>query len=125
MHDRGIYFRDLSGGNILVQQDDGKLRVKLIDTARTRVFTKGLPRHRRLSDLTRATHKLNAAGRETLLQHYFNTHGKPLAACHRPAHWSQLVIGTMEPRRDRHIEATPGSAHRSQRRIGIMEPVLF
>ena len=48
-----------------------------------------------------------------------------VAFCHRPAHWSQLVIGTMEPRRDRHIEATPGSAHRSQRRIGIMEPVLF
>lgn len=28
-------------------------------------------------------------------------------ACHRPAHWSQLMIGTMEPPRDRHIEASP------------------
>ncbi len=27
--------------------------------------------------------------------------------CHRPAHWSQLMIGTMEPPRDRHIEASP------------------
>lgn len=80
MHDRGIFFRDLSGGNILVQHDGGELDFKLIDTARTRVFTKGLPRSKRLADLTRATHKLNAAGREVLLQHYFNTHGKPLAA---------------------------------------------
>ena len=30
-----------------------------------------------------------------------------LAQCHRPAHWSQLMIGTMEPPRDRHIEASP------------------
>ncbi len=27
--------------------------------------------------------------------------------CHRPAHWSQLMIGTMEPPCDRHIGATP------------------
>jgi hypothetical protein len=32
---------------------------------------------------------------------------KPLPACHRPAHWSQLMIGTMEPPCDRHIGATP------------------
>lgn len=44
-------------------------------------------------------------------------------ACHRPAHWSQLMIGTMEPPRDRHIEASRGSAHRGQRRIGVMEPL--
>jgi len=30
-----------------------------------------------------------------------------LCACHRPAHWSQLMIGTMEPPCDRHIGATP------------------
>ena len=30
-----------------------------------------------------------------------------LGQCHRPAHWSQLMIGTMEPPRDRHIEASP------------------
>lgn len=27
--------------------------------------------------------------------------------CHRPAHWSQLMIGTLEPPRDRQIEASP------------------
>jgi len=30
-----------------------------------------------------------------------------LTICHRPAHWSQLMIGTMEPPCDRHIGATP------------------
>ena len=30
-----------------------------------------------------------------------------LTACHRPAHRSHLMIGTMEPGRDRHIGATP------------------
>jgi hypothetical protein len=45
--------------------------------------------------------------------------------CHRPAHRSQLMIGTMEPARDRHIGASHGSAHRSQRRVGVMEPVMF
>ena len=29
------------------------------------------------------------------------------APCHRPAHRSHLMIGTMEPGRDRHIGATP------------------
>ena len=29
-----------------------------------------------------------------------------LYICHRPAHWSQLMIGTMEPPCDRHIGAT-------------------
>ena len=29
------------------------------------------------------------------------------ADCHRPAHRSHLMIGTMEPGRDRHIGATP------------------
>ena len=35
------------------------------------------------------------------------------------------MIGTMEPARDRHIGASHGSAHRSQRRIGVMEPMKF
>lgn len=48
-----------------------------------------------------------------------------IVACHRPAHRSQLMIGTMEPARDRHIGASHGPAHRSQRRIGVMEPVKF
>jgi hypothetical protein len=44
-------------------------------------------------------------------------------ACHRPAHWSHRVIGTLRPVRDRHIGASRGSAHRGQRRIGVMEPL--
>jgi len=33
-----------------------------------------------------------------------------IADCHRPAHRSQLMIGTMEPATDRHIGASAGSA---------------
>lgn len=33
--------------------------------------------------------------------------GDRVKLCHRPAHRSHLMIGTMEPGRDRHIGATP------------------
>lgn len=78
MHDRGIYFRDLSGGNILVQNSGDKLRFKLIDTARIQASPQALPRRQRLADLTRASHKLDKQGREAFLQHYYNTHHKRL-----------------------------------------------
>jgi hypothetical protein len=82
MHDRGIHFRDLSGGNILVEGGDGDgdtaLHFQLIDTARIHIHRRGLSRNLRLSDLTRATHKLDPAGREAFLQHYFRTPGESL-----------------------------------------------
>ena len=79
LHDRGIHFRDLSGGNILIEgsENDG-FRFQLIDTARIHTYRRGLSRSLRLSDLTRATHKLDPQGREAFLQHYFRTPGKPL-----------------------------------------------
>ena len=83
LHDRGLYFRDLSGGNILIETPAphapaGSLRFKLIDTGRIHTYTRGLPRAQRLADLTRATHKLDAAGRAAFVQHYFRRPGKPL-----------------------------------------------
>jgi RNA-directed DNA polymerase len=38
-----------------------------------------------------------------------------IASCHRPAYWSQRMIGVMRPRRDRHHGATRGSACKSVR----------
>lgn len=80
LHDRGIHFRDLSGGNILVEHasSDAEPAFKLIDTARIHVYNRGLRRHLRLADLTRATHKLDFTGRTAFLQHYFGTPGQPL-----------------------------------------------
>ncbi|HRP95672.1 MAG TPA: lipopolysaccharide kinase InaA family protein [Rhodocyclaceae bacterium] len=77
LHGRGVYFRDLSGGNILVQpQDDGRLEFMLIDTARARFFDRALPIRLRLADLARACHKLHPEGREHFLRLYLAPLGK-------------------------------------------------
>jgi Lipopolysaccharide kinase (Kdo/WaaP) family len=78
MHDRGCYFRDLSGGNILVNIQDQTLQFHLIDTARARFNDVGVPMHQRLSDLTRACNKLNWHGRERFLGHYLGLIGRQL-----------------------------------------------
>ena len=70
MHSRGCYFRDLSGGNILVNIRAETLQFTLIDTARARFSDHAMPMHQRLADLTRACHKLNWQGRERFLGHY-------------------------------------------------------
>lgn len=77
LHGRGVYFRDLSGGNILVQpQADGRLEFLLIDTARARFFDRGLPLRLRLADLARACHKLHPEGRERFLRLYLAQLGR-------------------------------------------------
>ncbi|MBM4182317.1 MAG: hypothetical protein FJ209_12285, partial [Betaproteobacteria bacterium] len=51
MHNRGLFFRDLSGGNILIRVgEDGAPEFSLIDTARIRVYRGGVPPRHRLSD---------------------------------------------------------------------------
>ncbi len=73
MHQRLVWFRDLSGGNILVQViADNKLQFSLIDTARLRcVKHTPFPRQYRLSDMARACHKLDWVHRHFLMAHYF------------------------------------------------------
>lgn len=81
LHGRGIYFRDLSGGNILMRQEaDGRLAFSLIDTGRIHALDRPLPLGQRLSDLTRVCNKLHWAGREQLLGLY-------LAALERRLSW--------------------------------------
>lgn len=81
LHGRGIYFRDLSGGNILMRQEaDGRLSFSLIDTGRIHAFDYPLPLGQRLSDLTRVCNKLHWAGRVQLL-------GRYLAALERNLTW--------------------------------------
>lgn len=79
MHSRGCYFRDLSGGNILVNLQNGTLSFTLIDTARAHFSDYLLPMHQRLADLTRACHKLHWQGRERFLGHYFGLMGRQVA----------------------------------------------
>jgi hypothetical protein len=77
MHSRGIHFRDLSGGNILVNiAANHTLSFSLIDTARIHAYNQGIDFNLRIADLTRACHKLNWAGRERFMQIYLGLSGR-------------------------------------------------
>lgn len=71
MHARGVFFRDLAGGNILIKkQADDTLAFTLIDINRARFFNRNATLSERLSDLARICHKLHWPGREQLLGEY-------------------------------------------------------
>ncbi|ODN67086.1 lipopolysaccharide kinase InaA family protein [Methylophaga muralis] len=71
MHGRGVFFRDLAGGNILIKkQADEKLEFTLIDINRARFFNRNATLSERLSDLTRICNKLHWQGREKLVGLY-------------------------------------------------------
>jgi hypothetical protein len=102
MHGRGVFFRDLSAGNLLLRRSAGRpspskspphpqgqnaegeeglggegdkgpqVEFALIDTARTRIGVKRLSVRQRLADLMRLCHPLAWDGREDLLRAYFN-----------------------------------------------------
>lgn len=71
LHGAGTYFRDLTGGNILVHiETDGQLSFSLIDTGRTRFFNTSTPLAKRLSDLKRTCYKLDWPGRVEFMTLY-------------------------------------------------------
>ena len=77
MHSRGIHFRDLSGGNILVKiLADNKLAFSLIDTARLHSFNHAAALNLCVADLTRACQKLHWAGRERFMHIYLGLTGR-------------------------------------------------
>lgn len=78
MHNSGIYFRDFSGGNILVQRRGEQLNFVLIDTARLHATPTATMIKQRLADLTRALHKLHWDGRKQFLQIYLGMTGRRL-----------------------------------------------
>lgn len=83
MHNRGCFFRDLSGGNILVNMHADILHFTLIDTARAHFSNYSIPMYKCLADLTRACHKLSWHGRKRFLGHYFGLMGKRLSWYHK------------------------------------------
>ncbi len=73
MHQRGVFFRDLSGGNILVTVGDNQqLSFSLIDTGRAHFFNHPTSLPKRLSDMARACNKLDTDGRNMLMQYYMS-----------------------------------------------------
>lgn len=84
MHGRGIFFRDLSGGNVLVSKSEGGvLEFSLIDTGRIHVSNRPLSVGKRLSDLARICNKLHWAGREQFMQMYMAGIGRRFSWWHR------------------------------------------
>ena len=92
MHERGVHFRDLSGGNILVRRKpDGCLQFLLIDTGRARFHLKKTPLFASISDLTRTCHKLQAEGRCRFMTLYMKKRKMVFKPTHRiPFHLYDL-----------------------------------
>lgn len=85
MHGRGIFFRDLAGGNILVERvATGQLNFVLIDTGRIHAYDHPLTLEKRVSDLVRICNKMNRAGRDCFLDQYMSKLGRGLS-------WRQLL----------------------------------
>jgi hypothetical protein len=94
MHGRGVFFRDLSGGNILVKKTNGKLSFSLIDTGRAQFYLRGTDLFKRISDLTRVCNKLHSIGRDRFMQIYMQKIGKEFSAWYRlPFHLYNAKVG--------------------------------
>lgn len=88
MHKRGIYFRDYSGGNILVNiRENNQLTFSLIDTARLRSFDGAISFALRIADLTRACHKLHGEGRKQFMRTYLALSGRKLNLAVKSKFW--------------------------------------
>ncbi|MCB5184301.1 lipopolysaccharide kinase InaA family protein [Methylobacillus gramineus] len=95
MHDKGVFFRDLSGGNILVtKQANELLEFSLIDTNRAHFFNHPTVLGKRLSDLTRVCVKLPWESREQLVGMYLQALNQKFTFKHRlPFHIYDLKVG--------------------------------
>lgn len=95
LHGRGVYFRDLSGGNVLVRNNAGTLSFSLIDTARARFYLLPITLPKRISDLKRICHKLHWEGRVMLLTMYLEAIGRSFSLPYRiPFHLYDLKAAT-------------------------------
>lgn len=105
LHDRGVYYRDLSGGNVLVGRtaEDG-LTFSLIDTARARFGNDGVSILQRLSDLKRVCYKLHWEGRALLIERYLAAIGRSSSPLYRiPFLLYDLKAGTKRRVRKRQV----------------------
>lgn len=77
MHDRGVYFRDLSAGNLLFRLSGAKTPAfALIDTARAEFHDRATGLRERLCDLMRICHPLCWAGRKKFIARYMALSGR-------------------------------------------------
>ena len=77
LHTRGVYFRDLSAGNLLARSaPSGKLEFALIDTARARFYSHSLGLRLRFCDLMRICHPLDWPNRRIFVEQYLAHNGR-------------------------------------------------
>lgn len=84
MHWRGVYFRDLSGGNVLIRiEENNRLVFSLIDTARARFSNQRFSRSKRIADLKRLVHKLDSQRQAHFMGAYLKQENAHFTAYHR------------------------------------------
>ncbi len=95
IHRRGIYFRDFSGGNILVNiHANNQLTFSLIDTARLRAYSQSTALKFRIADLTRACYKLHKQGRKHFMCRYLGLTGRKFTLRYKiPFYLYDIKIG--------------------------------
>ncbi|KAA0251844.1 MAG: hypothetical protein EDX89_20930 [Acidobacteria bacterium] len=76
MHDSGVFFRDLTDGNVLVTEEAGRPRLWLVDLNRARVGTRPVGFWNRLRDLSRPG--VNALADRRLLVAAYLGPGRPV-----------------------------------------------
>jgi hypothetical protein len=77
LHDRGVYFRDLSAGNLLVRwAAESEIECALIDTARARFYPQAVGLRQRLGDLIRLCHPLDWKTRNRFVATYLQYTGR-------------------------------------------------
>lgn len=87
MHDRGVYFKDLSAGNLLFRfRNDKTVEFALIDTARAMFYDTSIGLRQRLCDLMRICHPLCWKGRKVFLAKYMALSGR------RYRSWMNIVF---------------------------------
>ncbi len=85
MHNSGVLHRDLSPGNLLLQNKSGNVTASAIDIGRARTELT-LSTRQRLIDLMRICYILSWPNREKLIQYYNQRLGRPVA------HWWRLPV---------------------------------
>jgi len=102
MHGRGIFYRDLSAGNLMFRRTEkGKLEFALIDTGRVRAGARSLSIRQRLADLMRLCHPLAWTPRDEFLRVYFEVADLRFAAWMRLAFhyydWKHRIKKQLRP----------------------------
>ncbi len=88
MHTRGVYFRDLSAGNLLARpKSAGEFEFALIDTARARFYPHSLGLRLRLCDLMRICHPLTWPNRRKFVKMYLAHNGRRFSWWMRIPFW--------------------------------------